>query len=103
MYNLYILLFFIKFTYSYLNIFSLTNFKLNSIEIFSNVLPKVDIFGHKILEQNKLIIEKIIENDGISLEIKKQIILDIVRLTKLGDDFGSIVLQNYEHYINHII
>lgn len=103
MLKIFLLALLVRTTNSYLNIFSLTNFKLNSIEIFSNVLPKVDIFGHKILEQNKLIIEKIIENDGISLEIKKQIILDIVRLTKLGDDFGSIVLQNYEHYINHII
>jgi len=103
MLKIFLLALLVRTTNSYLNIFSLTNFKLNSIEIFSNVLPKVDIFGHKILEQNKLIIEKIIENDGISLEIKKQIILDIVRLTKMGDDFGSIVLQNYEHYINHII
>ena len=103
MLKLFLLVLLVRTTNSYLNIFSLTNLKLNSIEILSNVLPKVDIFGHKILEQNKLIIEKIIENDGISLEIKKQIILDIVRLTKMGHDFGSIVLQNYEHYINHII
>lgn len=103
MLKLFLLVLLVRSTNSYLNIFSLTNLKLNSIEILSNVLPKVDIFGHKILEQNKLIIEKIIENDGISLEIKKQMIMEIVRLTKLGDDFGSIVLQNYEHYINHII
>ncbi len=103
MLKLFLLVLLVRTTNSYLNIFSLTNLKLNSIEILSNVLPKVDIFGHKILEQNKLIIEKIIENDGISLEIKKQMIMEIVRLTKLGDDFGSIVLQNYEHYINHII
>lgn len=103
MLKLFLLVLLVRSTNSYLNIFSLTNLKLNSIEILSNVLPKVDIFGHKILEQNKLIIEKIIENDGISLEIKKQMIMEIVRLTKLGDDFGSIVLENYEHYINHII
>jgi len=103
MLKLFLLILLVRTTNSYLNIFSLTNLKLNSIEILSNVLPKVDIFGHKILEQNKLIIEKIIENDGISLEIKKQMIMEIVRLTKLGDEFGSIVLQNYEHYINHII
>ena len=103
MLKLFLLVLLVRTTNSYLNIFSLTNLKLNSIEILSNVLPKVDIFGHKILEQNKLIIEKIIENDGISLEIKKQMIMEIVRLTKLGDNFGSIVLQNYEHYINHII
>tara|TARA_B100001287_G_scaffold276309_1_gene286689 strand:+ start:2200 stop:2511 length:312 start_codon:yes stop_codon:yes gene_type:complete len=103
MLKLFLLLLLVRNSNSYLNIFSLTNLKLNSIEILSNVLPKVDIFGHKILEQNKLIIEKIIENDGISIEIKKQLILEIVRLTKLGDEFGSIVLQNYEHYINHII
>ena len=48
---------------------NLLNLKLKVIEYSSNILPKVDVFGHKILEENKLLIEKIIHMDSLSIEL----------------------------------
>lgn len=79
------------------------NLKLKIIEKSADVLPKIDVFGHKILEENKLLINQIIHMDTLSIELKKELILTIVKFTKVGDSFGNIVLKNYEHLVNHLL
>ena len=82
---------------------NLLNLKLKVIEYSSNILPKVDVFGHKILEENKLLIEKIIHMDSLSIELKKELILTIIKFTEVGDSFGNFVLRNYEHLVNNLL
>tara|TARA_Y200000002_G_scaffold74830_1_gene58700 strand:- start:614 stop:919 length:306 start_codon:yes stop_codon:yes gene_type:complete len=82
---------------------NLLNLKLKVIEYSSNILPKVDVFGHKILEENKLLIEKIIHMDSLSIELKKELILTIIKFTEVGDSFGNFVLTNYEHLVNNLL
>ena len=98
-YFLFILL--ININYAY--VLNLLNLKLKAIEFSSNILPKIDVFGHKILEENRLLIQKIIHMDTLSIEIKKELILTIIKFTEVGDSFGSFVLTNYEHLVNHLL
>lgn len=98
-YFLFILL--INMNYAYIP--NLLNLKLKVIEYSSNILPKIDVFGHKILEENKLLIEKIIHMDDLSIELKKELILSIIKLTEVGDSFGNFVLTNYEHLVNNLL
>lgn len=98
-YFLFILL--INMNYAYIP--NLLNLKLKVIEYSSNILPKIDVFGHKILEENKLLIEKIIHMDDLSIELKKELILSIIKFTEVGDSFGNFVLTNYEHLVNNLL
>ena len=82
---------------------NILNIKLKIIEESSNILPKIDIFGHKILEQNKLLIENIIHMDNLSIEIKKELILNIIKFTQIGDNFGNLILKNYENLVHHLL
>ena len=77
--------------------------KLNLVESASYILPKIDVFGHQILQQNKILIEKIIHMENITIETKKYLILNIIKLTEIGDSFGNIVLKNYENLVNTIL
>lgn len=98
-YFLFILL--INMNYAYIP--NLLNLKLKVIEYSSNILPKIDVFGHKILEENKLLIEQIIHMDDLSIELKKELILSIIKFTEVGDSFGNFVLTNYEHLVNNLL
>lgn len=92
---------FLNMNYAYIP--NLLNLKLKVIEYSSNILPKIDVFGHKILEENKLLIEKIIHIDNLSIELKKELILSIIKFTEVGDSFGNFVLTNYEHLVNNLL
>lgn len=97
------LFFFINVNALFINENSLINLKLKTIEFSTEILPKVDIVGHKILEQNKFIINLITHNENISLDVKKNLILEVIKFTQFGDNFGNIVLQNYEHLVNLLL
>ena len=77
--------------------------KLKIIEYNSLILPKIDIFGHKILEENRLLIHNIIHTDNLSIEVKKELILFVIKITQMGDNFGNIVLTNYEHLVHNLL
>ena len=102
---LYFLLFmFFNINYAYLqNLPQIINIKLKIIEKSANILPNIDIFGHKILEENNSLISQIIHIDKLPIELKKDLIITIVKFTELGDSFGNIVLKNYEYLIDYLL
>jgi len=77
--------------------------KLKLISESAEILPKIDIFGHEILNINKQLINYVIDMNDINIDIKKNLILKIVHATQFGDEFGNIVLHNYEKLVNNII
>ena len=88
---------------AFIHVPKLINTKLNIINSGSFLLPKIDIFGHKILEQNRILIEKITHMDNISIELKKELLLSVIKFTEYGDSFGNFVLKNYEHLISYLL
>lgn len=77
--------------------------KLKIISESAEILPKIDIFGHEILNINKQLINYVIDTNEIDIDTKKKIILEIVHATQIGDQFGNIILHNYEKLVNNIL
>ena len=66
----------------------------------STLLPRVDSIGHNILHANNEFISTILGNGLLSDETKKIIILMSIKLAQQGDDFGSILLQQYYNIVD---
>ena len=68
----------------------------------ANFLPNIDLIGHQVLQSNKELIPIILEKDNIPDDIKKELILGIIKMTQYGDSFGGILLENYYHIVDKI-
>tara|TARA_B100000965_G_scaffold220379_1_gene184398 strand:+ start:138 stop:563 length:426 start_codon:yes stop_codon:yes gene_type:complete len=69
----------------------------------SSLLPKVDTIGHDILHANNQFVVDVLANDGLSHELKKEMILLSIKLAQYGDDLGSFFLQQYYNIVHNII
>uniref|UniRef100_A0A6C0KL87 Uncharacterized protein n=1 Tax=viral metagenome TaxID=1070528 RepID=A0A6C0KL87_9ZZZZ len=65
----------------------------------SELLPKFDTVGHDILSSNHAFIQDVLDNDLLSHETKKSIILFSIKLAQYGDDMGSHILQQYYNIV----
>uniref|UniRef100_A0AB39JE65 Uncharacterized protein n=1 Tax=Florenciella sp. virus SA2 TaxID=3240092 RepID=A0AB39JE65_9VIRU len=75
----------------------------NIVLTISSSLPKFDSVGHKILSANYNFIYSILHNDILSPEFKKIIILDSIKLSQMGDDMGSHILQMYYNMVEKFL
>ena len=69
----------------------------------SSLLPKVDTIGHDILHANNQFVVKVLANDSMSHEFKKDIILFSIKMAQYGDDLGSFFLQQYYNIVDYSI
>ena len=69
----------------------------------SSLLPKVDTIGHDILHANNEFVAKVLANDNMSHEFKKDIILFSIKMAQYGDDLGSFFLQQYYNIVEYSI
>lgn len=65
------------------------------VEQISAFLPKVDSIGHNVLSANDKFILYILNNNKLTDEMQKDIILWSIKLAQAGDDMGSKILQLY--------
>lgn len=75
----------------------------NIVLSVSSNLPKFDSVGHKILSANHDFIEKILHNEVLSHQMKKDIILASIKLSQMGDDMGSHILQQYYNLVERCL
>lgn len=73
------------------------------VKMISSILPHVDTIGHRVLHMDDQIINFFINTDNLSPEVKKQIILNIIRISQQGDNFGSQMLQLYYDIVNKMM
>ena len=76
---------------------------INIIRNIADTLPNIDLIGHQVLLSNKEIIPKILDSDSIPDDIKKEIILSIIKICQNGDNFGTLLLDNYFHIVEKIL
>ena len=69
----------------------------------ANFLPNIDLIGHQVLLANKDLIPIIYEMDDIPHDLKKDLILGIIKLSQYGDSFGGILLNNYHNIVDLIL
>tara|TARA_A100001015_G_C14801200_1_gene637020 strand:+ start:343 stop:729 length:387 start_codon:yes stop_codon:yes gene_type:complete len=77
--------------------------KREIVREIANFLPNIDLIGHQVLLTNKDLIPIIYNMDNIPYDLKKDIILGIIKLSQYGDSFGGILLNNYHHFVDVIL
>ena len=70
------------------------------VEQISSLLPKVDSIGHNILSANDKFILYILNNNKLTDEMQKDIILWSIKLAQSGDDMGSKILELYYNTVD---
>ena len=99
-----ILMYFILFSLS--NAFIIGNmqhFKIELVEKTAQLLPRIDTIGHNLLLNNEVVIKNVLDMENVPLEIKKHIILDIIRVTQYGDQFGGFILSHYHDLVDFLL
>lgn len=77
--------------------------KIKLIEVSSKILPNIDTIGHNLLLNNEIIIKNVLHIEKVPLEIRKQIVLDIIKFTQYGDNFGGFILSNYHDIVDKLL
>ena len=73
------------------------------IKYSSGLLPAMDGIAHHVLTMNQNFINFILDNDVLSLEIKKKLVLFSIQAAQNGDNTGSAILQFYYDMVNHLL
>ncbi len=76
--------------------------RVKIVEEATGILPKLDWFGHMVLNNNEKVIDFIINTD-LSESNKKILILKTIELCRNGDDMGGKILENYYNLINLLL
>ena len=76
---------------------------ISIVKSTTSLLPTADGVGHHILHTNEKIINGLLENDRITMEIKKPVILNLIRAARMGDETGGIILERYEQLVDKLL
>lgn len=72
------------------------------VKMSTGLLPDFDKISHIVLTANEDIINKILDS-SFSPELKKKLVLQVVELTRQGDETGSMILANYYKLIDFLL
>tara|TARA_E500000178_G_scaffold356475_1_gene434668 strand:- start:5528 stop:5854 length:327 start_codon:yes stop_codon:yes gene_type:complete len=78
------------------------NLAVSIVKTSTAILPQFDSIGHFVLSTNELLINKVLETQLDPL-LKKKIILNIIDLSRQGDEMGGKILLNYYKLIDYIL
>jgi len=73
------------------------------IKEVTGMLPAADIVSKKVLEWNDLYITKIIDSRIIPEDLKKTLILDLIKIVQWGDSTGSDLINLYYDFVNCLL
>lgn len=73
------------------------------IKYSSSLLPAMDGIAHHVLTFNQNFINFVLDNDLITLEIKKKLVLFSIQAAQNGDNMGSSILEFYYNMVNHLL
>lgn len=102
---LFVILTFFSTSNSFLNIPPelIHNAAVSSVKITSGLLPAADSIGHNVLHANEQLISKLLDIDTIPQNIKKELILTVIRAARKGDETGGMILENYEKLVDFLL
>lgn len=66
------------------------------------ILPQFDSIGHHVLHANQVLINKLLESN-IDPVFKKKLILQVIDMTRQGDEMGGKILQDYYNFIDFLL
>lgn len=65
------------------------------IDKFAQILPNIDSIGHQVILLDRSLVNILIDNNSISPDLKKNLILLIIKISQEGDQIGTFVLENF--------
>lgn len=97
----------LQFSYAFgIELFSLSKIHPESavslVKLSTAILPQFDSIGHHVLQTNKVLINKLLENNFDPV-LKKKLILQVIDLTRQGDEMGGKILQDYYNFIDFLL
>lgn len=79
------------------------NVAVSSVKFTSGLLPAADSIGHNVLHANEQLISKLLDIDAIPKDIKRELILNVIRAARKGDETGGMILENYERLVDFLL
>ena len=71
------------------------NFRIHIVDKFAQSLPNIDSIGHQVILLDRNLVNLLIDNHSISPDLKKNLILLIIKISQEGDQIGTFVLENF--------
>ena len=75
---------------------------ISIIKSSTAILPQFDSVGHHVLHANEVLINKLLELN-LDPSIKKKLILQVIDMTRRGDEMGGKILQDYYDLIDYLL
>lgn len=75
----------------------------NTVKGITGFLTKVDGFGGYVLHMNDVLINYILNNENLTMETKKVLVLYFIQMSQMGDSTGSHILQFYHDLVNCLL
>lgn len=72
------------------------------VKFSTSILPQFDSIGHYVLHTNEVLINKVLELN-INPYFKKKLILEVIDLSRQGDEMGGKILENYYKFIDFLL
>lgn len=66
------------------------------------ILPKFDSISHIVLNTNDMLINQLLDSN-FDPALKKKLILQVIKMTKEGDDMGGHILEHYYKFIDYLL
>ena len=66
-------------------------------------LPTADGIAPHVLHANEFMINLLLNTDSIPIDIKKQLILNVIKISLFGDAMGSSMLHMYYDLVNCLL
>ena len=73
------------------------------VKYSSSLLPTMDGIAHHVLSMNQNFINFVLDNEHLTIELKKKLVLLSIQLAQNGDNMGSSILEFYYNIVNHLL
>ena len=73
------------------------------VKLITEFLPTADGIAPHVLHANEAMINLLLNSDSIPIDLKKQLILNVIKISMFGDSIGSSMLQIYYELVNCLL
>ena len=75
---------------------------ISLVKTTTKLLPQFDSVGHYVLHANEVLINRVLEMNIDPVQ-KKKLILQIIDMSRKGDEMGGKILDDYYNFVNKLL
>ena len=79
-----------------------SEYAVSLVKASTAILPQFDSIGHHVLHANQVLINKLLESNFDPV-LKKRLILQVIDMTRQGDEMGGKILQDYYNLSDYLL